>query len=113
MREPTIFDKIISGDIPSTKVYESGAVLGIKDINPLEPTHILFIAKKEEDYMESIKAISEDNAHVPPMLLSAARDFASSKGIESYKLSFHCGPGVAEVLDFLHLHLMSQETFEE
>ena len=113
MRDPTVFDQIIAGEIPSSKVYETDAVLGIRDINPMAETHILFLTKSEEDYMPSILAISEDSAHIPPKLLQAARDFAKEKGIESFKLMFHCGPAYCEVPDFLHLHFLSDESFEE
>ena len=107
MRQSTIFDQIIVGEIPSTKVYETDTVLAIKDINPMATTHVLFLAKNEEDYMPSVLAISEENAHIPPKLLQAAKDFAAEKGIESYKLMFHCGPEYCEVPDFLHLHFLS------
>lgn len=109
MREPTVFDKIISGELPSTKTYETDRVLAIKDIKPLAPMHLLFIAKNEADYAPSIAELSEKNEHVPALLLKAARDFAAQEGIESYKLSFHCGKDAAEVLDFLHLHFMSEQ----
>ncbi|MFR8152911.1 MAG: HIT domain-containing protein, partial [Romboutsia timonensis] len=38
-----IFCKIISGEIPSSKVYEDENVLAFKDINPVAPYHILVI----------------------------------------------------------------------
>lgn len=41
-----IFCKIISGEIPSSKVYEDDKVLAFNDINPVAPYHILVIPKK-------------------------------------------------------------------
>jgi len=41
-----IFCKIISGDIPSYKVYEDKDFLAFLDINPLNPGHTLVIPKK-------------------------------------------------------------------
>ena len=40
-----LFCKIISGDIPSTKVFEDDQVLAFRDIAPMAPTHILVIPK--------------------------------------------------------------------
>ncbi len=40
-----LFCKIISGEIPSTKVFEDDQVLAFRDIAPMAPTHILVIPK--------------------------------------------------------------------
>ena len=37
--------QILSGDIPSTNVYEDKLCLAFKDINPAAPAHILIIPK--------------------------------------------------------------------
>lgn len=107
--EPTIFHKIVSGEIPSDTVYETDDVLGFKDIHPQAPTHILFIAKKEEDFVPSIINLTEETAHVPTMLIRAAQEFAKEKGIEGYQLKFHVGKGGGQEVFYLHLHLLSQE----
>lgn len=41
-----IFCKIVSGDIPSTKIYEDDDFLAFLDIRPLSPGHTLLIPKK-------------------------------------------------------------------
>lgn len=46
---PTIFSKIISGEIPAHKVAESIDFLAFLDINPLAEGHVLVIPKKEVD----------------------------------------------------------------
>ena len=43
-----LFCKIVSGDIPSEKVYESETVVAFKDINPQAPVHILIIPKMQD-----------------------------------------------------------------
>ncbi|KAM0975117.1 hypothetical protein ACFX2C_018194 [Malus domestica] len=42
---PTIFDKIISKEIPSSIVYEDDLILAFRDINPQAPVHVLVISK--------------------------------------------------------------------
>lgn len=113
MAEPTIFHKIVSGDIPADSVYETDTVLGFKDINPKAPTHILFIAKREEDFVPSIIDLTEETAHVPTMLIQAAQEFAKDKGLSGYKLTFHCGKDGGQEVFYLHLHLLSQQTYAE
>ena len=46
---PSIFSKIISGDIPSFKVAENEKFLAFLDINPNTRGHTLWIPKKEVD----------------------------------------------------------------
>ena len=108
MTEPTIFHKIVAGDIPCDKVYETDDVLAFKDINPKAPTHILFIPKKEEHFVPSIIDLTDETEHVPCMLIRAAQEFALKQGIEGYKLTFHCGKGGGQEVFYLHLHLLSQ-----
>ncbi len=45
-REKTIFEKIIDGEIPATKVYEDDKVLAFLDIAPVNIGHTLVIPKK-------------------------------------------------------------------
>jgi histidine triad (HIT) family protein len=52
---PSIFSKIISGDIPSYKVAENDQFLAFLDINPLAKGHTLVIPKKETDYLFDIE----------------------------------------------------------
>ncbi|WCT12098.1 HIT family protein [Mucilaginibacter jinjuensis] len=46
---PTIFSKIIAGEIPAHKVAESNEFLAFMDISPLAEGHVLVIPKKEVD----------------------------------------------------------------
>lgn len=42
---PTVFELIIRGEIPSTKLYEDDTIIAILDINPVHKGHALIIAK--------------------------------------------------------------------
>jgi histidine triad (HIT) family protein len=48
---PSIFSKIISGDIPAFKVAEDENYVAFLDIFPLVKGHVLVIPKKETDYI--------------------------------------------------------------
>lgn len=47
----TIFSKIVAGEIPCHKVYESEHCLAFLDINPIARGHVLCIPKHEVDYI--------------------------------------------------------------
>ena len=51
---PTIFTKIINGEIPCYKIAEDDNYLAFLDINPLATGHTLVIPKKEIDYIFNI-----------------------------------------------------------
>lgn len=109
MIEPTLFHKIILREIPADIVYETDTVLAFKDINPKAPTHLLFIAKQEKDFVPSIIGLTEQTTHVPGVLIEAAREFAEKQGITGYRLTFHCGKGGGQEVFYLHLHFLSSQ----
>ena len=48
---PSIFTKIINGEIPSYKIAEDDYSIAFLDAFPLKPGHILIVPKKEVDYL--------------------------------------------------------------
>ena len=48
---PTIFSRIVNGDIPSYKIAEDDRYYAFLDINPLGEGHTLVIPKQETDYI--------------------------------------------------------------
>lgn len=51
---PTIFSRIVKGEIPSYKIAENDHYFAFLDINPLAKGHTLVIPKKEIDYLFDI-----------------------------------------------------------
>jgi|SRR3989338_2673452 len=48
---PSLFTKIIKGEIPCHKILEDENYLAFLDIRPINPGHTLVILKKEIDYI--------------------------------------------------------------
>ena len=48
---PSVFTKIINGDIPSYKIAENDSFYAFLDINPLVKGHTLVVPKVEIDYL--------------------------------------------------------------
>tara|TARA_A100001037_G_scaffold268909_1_gene262709 strand:+ start:8044 stop:8436 length:393 start_codon:yes stop_codon:yes gene_type:complete len=48
---PSVFSRIIKGDLPSYNVHEDKLHLAFLDIAPLQKGHVLVIPKKEIDYI--------------------------------------------------------------
>jgi len=105
--EECIFCKIVNNEIPSEKVFESDSVLAFQDINPKAPVHILIIPKKH------IKSIaSEGSEEVAKELIIVAKQIAVDKDIVGYKLLFNVGKEGGQMVDHLHLHLLSGKVVE-
>ena len=56
--EPSVFTKIMNGEIPCHKVYEDELTFAFMDIHPLQPGHILVVPKKQVDLFDDL---SEDD----------------------------------------------------
>ena len=52
---PSIFSKLISGEIPCYKIAEDDKYFSFLDINPLSKGHALVIPKKETDWIFDIE----------------------------------------------------------
>ncbi len=53
--EPSIFTKIIRGEIPAHKVYEDDHVLAFLDIHPAVSGHTLVVPKAQVDRLEDLE----------------------------------------------------------
>jgi histidine triad (HIT) family protein len=54
MSSPTLFTKIINGQIPCYKIYEDEYTFAFLDINPLQIGHTLIVPKIEVDYFVEV-----------------------------------------------------------
>jgi len=61
---PSIFSKIIAGEIPCYKIAESDNCLAFLDINPLTKGHVLVIPKTEIDYIFDLETESFTQLHL-------------------------------------------------
>jgi histidine triad (HIT) family protein len=96
---PSIFSKIISGEIPCYKVAENEACFAFLDINPLTKGHTLVVSKKEVDYLFDL----DDEAYIQLMQFSkqvahALKQAISCKRITSVVLGFE--------VPHAHIHLI-------
>ena len=74
-----IFCKIVSGEIPSEKVYESDKVIAFKDINPMAPVHILIIPK---EHIGGVDELNERNAGIVKDIMLVAKHLAEKTAVK-------------------------------
>jgi len=99
-----IFCKIVSGEIPSTKVMENEHVLGIMDIQPMIRGHLLVIPKK---HAANILEIDEEGyravAGAIHRLARAVQKALKPDGMNVLQLN---GAAANQVVMHLHMHLV-------
>ena len=100
-----IFCKIISGDIPSKKVYEDETVYAFYDINPMAPVHVLIVPKQ---HISSINEVDETNSAVIAHIYEVAAKLAKELGVSEsgYRVVSNCGADGGQTVFHLHFHLL-------
>lgn len=99
-----IFCKIISGELPSTKVYEDEDVLAFLDIHPVNPGHTLVITKK---HFESIHDTPDEL--VAKMSITAkkvAGAIQKNLGAEGVNIGMNNGKAAGQIVFHSHIHVM-------
>lgn len=60
MQEPSIFTRIINGEIPAHRVYEDERVIAFLDISPISQGHTLVVPKVQIDSLWDLDAADYD-----------------------------------------------------
>lgn len=104
MTEPSIFTRILDGDIPGEILLDTGRVFAIRDINPQAPLHALVIPKTEE-YRDVTELAAGDPALLAEMV-SAAKRIAEEHANGEYRLIFNNGASAAQSVFHVHAHVL-------
>lgn len=107
--DQNIFAKILRGEIPCSRVYETEHSLAFADINPQAPTHVLVIPKGAyvtyDDFAanasaEEIVDFTRAVGHVANLL-----GHAEAAGGSGYRILSNAGPDAHQEVPHLHIHL--------
>ena len=93
-----IFCRILSGEIPSNKVYEDEHVYAFRDIQPQAPVHVLIVPK---NHMPDVLSLDGETGN---RLLEAAKAIAKAEGVDrtGFRLVTNCGEHGAQSVKHLH-----------
>lgn len=100
-----LFCNIVSGAVPSDRVYEDEDVFAFRDINPQAPTHILVIPKR---HISSVADLTDSDVDIAGKLMVVASKLAGSCGIagRGFRLVVNAGDEGGQSVNHLHLHLL-------
>ncbi len=109
MSEPSIFTRILLGEIPGEIVAETEGVFAIRDINPQAPLHMLVIPKTAQ-YRDVTELAAGDPGLLAEMVELATR-IASEHSDGQYRLIFNTGTAAGQTVFHVHAHVLGN--FEE
>ena len=97
-----LFCRIVSGDIPSTRVYEDEKVLAFRDIDPQAPVHILIVPKGHYD------SVVDAPAEIVGHMSKIAVKLAEQEGIaeKGFRVVMNTGEDGGQSVKHLHMHLL-------
>ena len=102
--QDTIFSKILSGEIPSHKIYEDSLVYAFLDIAPLSRGHTLVIPKEPSPSMDQLSDNSA--AAIGRALPRICRAVMDATGVEQYNILQNNGPMAHQAVFHLHFHII-------
>lgn len=101
-----IFCKIAKKEAKADIVFEKEEIIAFLDIAPKAPFHILIIPKK---HISSLKEVTPQDKQILAELLLGAKEIAKEKGLAGYKVIINVGKKGGQIIEHLHLHLLSGE----
>ncbi len=100
-----IFCKIITGEIPSQKVYEDAEVIAFKDLYPKARVHVLVVPKR---HIPTAMDLREADEALFGKMVRAAASIAKEAGLEGYRLQVNVGKSGGQEIFHLHMHVMGE-----
>jgi histidine triad (HIT) family protein len=101
-----IFCRIVERSAPADIVHEDNDLIVFKDINPKAPVHVLLVPK---EHIATVNDLEEHHTALMGKLFLTAKQLATQWSIagQGYHLSVHVGRGGGQIIDHIHMHLLS------
>ena len=106
-----LFCAIISGEIPSKKVYEDADCYAFLDINPQAPVHCLVVPK---EHIPSADAVTAQNSDKVAKIFTAIPKIAKELGLTNgYRIVSNIGEDGCQSVKHLHFHILGGKKLSE
>lgn len=104
-----LFCRIVAGEVPAERVFETDSVLAFRDIEPQAPVHLLVIPKAHHP---TLSELAEAAPEVAAQVLTAARTVAQQEGIGAgYRLVANNGAQAQQSVFHAHVHVLGGRDF--
>jgi histidine triad (HIT) family protein len=101
-----VFCGIVEKSQPADVVNEDDDLIEFKDINPKAPEHVLLVPKQ---HIATVNDLEEQHTALMGKLFLTAKRLADEWAIvqQGYRLTVHVGRGGGQIIDHIHMHLLS------
>ena len=109
----TIFDKIVSGEIPAHVVKQDDKILAFKDTNPAAPAHVLVIPKDRQG-LTRLSMATPEHYEILGRLMVAAGEIAKDEALgfgEGARIVVNDGAKAGQEVFHLHIHVLGGRDF--
>lgn len=101
---PSIFSRIIAGEIPGEIVLATPRWVALLDINPVNPGHVLLIPRREVQHLDQLP--EEELSELGPLAARLGRMVKAATGAPAINLIVNDGPAAGQEVPHVHLHLI-------
>jgi histidine triad (HIT) family protein len=110
MNSACVFCKIITGIIPSKKVFENDYVLTFHDLHPKSPVHVLIIPKIHVETMDELLDPATCSA-----MFAATKELKNTvaKGFSGFNILCNNGVAASQSVPHLHWHFVAGKNIYE
>ena len=103
MDEPTLFTKIIRGEIPSSKVAEGDLWYAFLDIYPRRAGHTLVVPKEQAQRIADLSP--ESRQALMDGVVEVQRRLTAEFGTSDFSVGIHDGPTAGQEVPHVHIHV--------
>jgi histidine triad (HIT) family protein len=107
---PSVFTRILSGEIPAEIVLQTDRVFVIRDIAPQAPVHLLVIPKTAE--YKDVADLAANDPGLLAELVQVAQAAAVQAGSPDFRLIFNSGAGAGQTVFHVHAHVLGGDLQE-
>ena len=101
---PSIFTRIVAGEIPCHKVFEDAHVIAFLDIGPLSRGHVLVVPKEEKERLHELSEASA--AALGSALRRVAAAVVRATGCADYNVLQNNGAAAHQAVMHVHFHII-------
>jgi histidine triad (HIT) family protein len=104
-----LFCRIVSGDIPATKVFENERLVAFNDISPAAPMHVLIVPR---EHIATLNAVEGRHDALIGEMVRTAAALAAERGYaeRGFRTVFNCNADGGQTVFHLHLHVLAGRT---
>ncbi len=102
---PSIFTRIIRGEIPADVVLDTERLIAFRDIAPQAPVHLLVVPKT--DAYATVAELAAGDPALLAELVATAGTLAAEHADGDYRLVFNSGPAAGQTVFHVHAHVLA------